>query len=66
MIFTKHDFLSIVLPADATTQERFAAEELKKYLHAICGVTSAITDTPNGRSIFIGETRKNGHKFGSI
>jgi len=59
MIFTKHDFLSIVLPADATTQERFAAEELKKYLHAICGVTSAITDTPNGRSIFIGAPSRN-------
>ncbi|MBQ4518081.1 MAG: DUF4838 domain-containing protein [Clostridia bacterium] len=52
----------IIIPCSATSREEFAASELKKYIHLICGADVAITTddmAPTSFKILIGGPERN-------
>lgn len=62
MLINKNDRLTIVLPAMSTPREQFAAQELKKYLHMLCGVSTYIASDDafeGGKAIAIGGPERN-------
>ena len=62
MNISKSSTISIVLPADATLREQFAAEELQKYIRLICGAQlQIVTDAQacEGQCIAIGGPERN-------
>jgi len=46
MILSKNTSAVIVLPQNAYSAELFAAEELQKYVHMLCGASLTISETP--------------------
>ncbi len=59
MIITKESKAKIIIPANATEREKFAADELKKYIKKICGANLEITTKPDGEAIIIGDPSRN-------
>jgi len=50
----------IIIPSDASCQEKFASEELKKYIDVIFGVNSYITSNQDSKYGFVlGEPKHN-------
>ncbi len=59
MIITSKSTLTIALPAQNTRRERFAAEELQKYLQMICGVQAEISHDAGDLTIAVGGPERN-------
>ena len=51
--------VQIIIPAEASLREQFAAEELKKYVQQICDTELNITTKAGKKSIFIGSPDRN-------
>ena len=51
--------VQIIIPAEASLREQFAAEELKKYVQQICDAELNITTKAGKKSIFIGSPDRN-------
>jgi len=60
MLISKFKPATIVIPRNATEQELFAAKELVKYLHLLCGADIDISEVPKKKNnIFLGSPRRN-------
>ncbi len=59
MIITKESKAKIIIPVNATEREKFAADEIAKYIKKICGANLEITTKASSEAIIIGDPSRN-------